>query len=125
MALQYDQNYDNPTLDINLPEALTAQNIDAVTQPVANQNGSGGFSFGNAIKGVLDLLDNGIEIYNKVNTVIDGASAKNNANDQKVAPVTVSSNNPSFILGLSTNQLLLIAGGLAAVLILPRLLRNN
>lgn len=122
--LTYDQNYNNPTIDINLPDAVTPQNVDNLTQPIAKSGGSSGFNFNDAISGVLGLLDNGLAVYNHVNDTIGNAAAKSNAENQKVAPTVISAGNPAFVFGLSTNQLLLIAGGLAAILIVPRLLRR-
>lgn len=122
MALRYDANYDNPTLDFDLPEAVTASNVNSLTQPVANaKNASSSFNFNDAIHNVLSLLDDGLSIYSKVNDITDQAASKNADQQQRVSPVTVSAAQPSFVLGLSTNQLLWIAGGLALVLILPRL----
>jgi hypothetical protein len=125
MALQYDANFDNPTLDINLPEAITDKNVNKATQPVANSNGSGGFNFGEAIGAVLGQLENGINIWKEVDSLTGGAASKSNTEEvKKTAPVVVSPTNPSFVFGLSTTQLLLIAGGLAAIIILPRVLKR-
>lgn len=123
MSLSYDANFDNPTLDISLPEALTAQNVDAMTQPTAKVANTGGFSWTDAVKNVLSLLDQGAQTYAAVDAAIGGAEAQQRQ-EIKPAVVTVAPSNPAFVFGLSTPQLLLIAGGLAAVLILPRLLRK-
>lgn len=121
--LSYDSGYDSPTIDLNLPAALTAADLD-FSKPASNQNNSSGNTVKSAVDNVLALLEGGAAAYDIVNSKIAGASDKANAQQQLTAPVVVSPGNPAFVFGLSTNQLLLIAGGLAAVLILPRLFRK-
>lgn len=124
MPFNYETaTYDSPELDVNLDQALSS-NGQSNTQPVANRNTSSGFNFGDAINSVLQTLDNGLSIYNKVNETVGTAQAQAQAKKTAAQAVTVSPANPSFILGLSTNQLLLIAGGLAAILIIPRLVKG-
>ncbi len=123
MPFNYDSStYDSPELDVNVQAAIDA--APSIVQPVANRNASSGFSFDNAINGVLGLLDNGLNIYNKVSDTIGTAQAQAQAKKTNAKAVTISPNNPSFVFGLSTTQILLIAGGLAALLIIPRLVKR-
>lgn len=115
--LGINDDYSQPTINIDIPDLP-----DLETQPAANANGSNGFNVSGALQNVLNLLDGGFQIYKSVNDKIGLATSQS-----KVEPkpqVTVSAANPSVVFGLSTGQLLLIAGGLAALLIVPRLLRK-
>ncbi len=124
MPLNYNDLYDSPSIDINLPDPITAENVNSQTQPTAKQNASSGFSLNDALKNVLGLLDNGLAIYDSINNKIGGAAEKTAESQQQPKQVVVSAAQPAFVFGLSTNQLLLIAGGLAALLILPRVLKK-
>lgn len=126
MALTYDpDSFDSPTLPLDLGAAVTAENIDALTKPVANQNNSGGSTFQNAIDNVLDLFEGGKRIYDGVQETIGTAKAQAAAKKAAATQtVVVSPGNASLVLGLNTTQLALIAGGLAVLLILPRLMRR-
>lgn len=124
--LNYDPStYDSPTLPLDLGVAVTSENIDDLTAPVSNQNGSSKSTFQNAIDNVASLFHNGLDIYNSVQQTVGTAkaqaAAKKNAASQTVV---VSPSNPSVVFGLSTPQILLVVGGLAALLIIPRLLRK-
>lgn len=117
-------DFDSPTLPLDLGVAVTSDNIDALTQPVANQNNSSG-TFQNAIDNVLHLFENGKAIYDGVQDTIGTAKAQAAAKKAAATQtVIVSPNNPSIVFGLNTTQLLLIAAGLTALLVIPRLLRK-
>ncbi len=121
--LNLNSMYDNPSIGLDLGDALTASDVDALTQPTANQNGSSGFSVNNALNGILNLFDRGFEVYQSVTNKIGTGQQADNANTQPNR-VVVSAAQPAVVFGLSTNQLLLIAAGLTAVLVIPRLLRK-
>ena len=121
-----DGSFNAPSIDLDLGSAVTPDNINDLTQPVANQNGSGGFSFNDALNGVLNLFNKGVEVYKSVDDVIGGAASQNAQAVQTATPTRIYlPQQPSVVFGLSTNQLLLIAAGLAAVVILPRLAKGR
>lgn len=125
MALRYDpDSFDSPTLPLDLGVAVTSENIDALTQPVKKQNGSSGSTFQNAIDNVLDLFDNGKKIYDGVMDTIGTAKAQAAQKKAQAQTVVVAPANASVILGLNTNQLILITVGLAALVVVPKLLRR-
>ncbi len=112
--------FDNPSLDVDLPTALSREQVDNLTQPTANANGSSGFTVNGALNSILELFDGGYQVYKSVTDKI-GTGSTTQETPQKVV---VSAAQPAVVFGLSTNQLLLIAGGLAAILVIPRLLRK-
>lgn len=119
--------FNQPSLDLpDLGNPITADNVNGITQPVANQNGSGIIQTANdALKGLLGLFDTGYQVYQDVNQKTGGASAQVSQNVTAPSVVRVGTQQqPAFVLGLSVNQILLIAGGLAAILIIPRLIKR-
>ncbi len=128
--LTYDGgSYDSPSIDLNLPAALTANDFNAPVTPAANQNQSQGFNFNDAISNVLKLFDTGVQVYKSVDQVTAGA-ASSNANEQKNAAQAQAQAAQAQVITISgtlqkyQNYLIIAAVGLAAVLIIPRLIKR-
>lgn len=113
----------DPTIDLNLPDALTPQNIDRETQPQANFNQTNGSTVTDALNGVLNLLDNGFKVYQNISDKIGTSKVEKQIQKAQLATVSAAQQPSVNVLGLSTNQLLLIAVGLAAIIVLPRLMK--
>lgn len=99
-------------------EAIDASNINRLTAPAANSNGvqTGSGWVSNVTKGILDLFDNGLAVYQKVNAITGGATQRATAEQQAKANQTVSVGQTSPVaFGMNQSQLLMIGGGLVVL----------
>ena len=109
---------DSQYLNYDFGQAVDASNIDSLTQPAANQNGTTGFNFNDVTKGILNLFDNGLAIYQKVNAVTGGASSRTSEQQKTAGSPQVSAASSPVAFGLNQTQLLWIAGGLGVILVI-------
>jgi hypothetical protein len=126
--LTYDEsfggNVDQPTLPIDFGTSVEDQ-INA--KPISNVNGTGGFNWNDALKSVVNMFDSGLDAYNSVQTSIGQAQIKQSQTQaqvsttrQTLAPAATA----PMVMGLNQTQMLWIAGGLAAVLVVSMISRR-
>jgi len=119
MSLLLEDNVSSPTLPLDFGAAVTPESLQPIS-PTANQNGTSGFSWDAAVNSVLKMFDTGVNVYNEVQNKV-GAAQVNAAQQQQTVStqrqIVVPATQQPLILGLNQTQLLWIAGGLGAILV--------
>ena len=130
--LTYDESFNNTdnlsTNQIDFGVPLTAESLNAQTQPTANANGTSGFSWNDALKSVVNMFDTGLQAYNSVQTSIGQAQiakAQTQATVAQQRAVLAPATTQPVVMGLNQTQLLWIAGGLAGILAISLIARRG